>query len=265
MTELKLRLQLINSRTLRLSDAAYIPELNESREIVRLTKPKTNIEINVGRTVRYKDAPYKVNIITQGRAGDTVVCYDLQSSMLTTSSVFITPLLGFTRSELLWRTNLINTFLSTEQYDECIAILYRFSGQRSFLEFEDWVRQLPEFMAQVEVDYYQVLYVFSVPKHAKSNYRLIRQGKYSEIDDFAKLIILGFHGFDRNGQTGKILYKDASLREELERKLDFDLGDAELHSVPDLKYERFNPNYYTVNDTRKDRSVKRDVQEGSVE
>ena len=265
MTEPKLRLQLIDPRTLRLGDAAYVQELNELSEIVRLTKPNTKIEITAGSTVRYKDVPYRVNIITPGKAGDRIVCYDLRSSLLTTSSIFITPLLGFSKSELLWQSNLINTFLSTTQYDECIAILYRFSGHRKFLEFEDWVRQLPTFMAQVEVDPYQVLYVFSVPSHAKSNYRLIRQGKYSEIDDFAKLIILSFHGFDRTGQTGKILYKDPSLREELERKLDFDIGDAELHSIPDLKNERFNLDYYTVNDKRENRTAESGVQKGSME
>ena len=60
-----------------------------------------------------------------------------------------------------------------------------------------------------------------------------------------KLKILEFHGFDIDGQTGKILFQSESLRKELEIKLDVELPeDSELFSILNMDYEVFNPKLY---------------------
>jgi len=95
------------------------------------------------------------------------------------------------------------------------------------------------------VDKYHVLFIFDVPASARKSYERFRNGQYSEIDDIWKLIILDYHGYDSNGKTGQILFKSPELKEELEKKLETTLSDdAELHSIPDMKYERFNIDYY---------------------
>lgn len=240
----KLYLRVVDPRTVRLVDTRFLEEHDESDEIIRLYKQRSKVEITIGSMVYVKNAPHRVNMIVRGMSGGKIVCYDLKSASRNTSSVFVTPLLGYRKEELLFDTNLINAFMSTIEHDRCIALLYRFSGEKSFLQFESWVKSQPDFMAHYDPDNYHALYVFSVPKIANSTYDLIRNGKYSEIDDLWKLVILGFHGYDRDGKTGQILYKDPRLKKELEAVWGVDLGDNELHSIPYMDKERFDPQYY---------------------
>lgn len=261
----KLLLRQIDPRTVRLDNDRYLEERDDNGEIIRLYKQNSDIEIKVGDSVIKSRAKHKVNIIVRGASGSLISCYDLKCAYLNTSSIFITPLLGFKRSELFWESNFVNTFLSTTEVDRCIALLYRFSGHKSFIQFEAWIKSQPAFIQAKDVDPYHVMYVFSVPNVGKGTYDLIRKGRYSEIDDVWKLIILSFHGFDRNGKTGQILYKDYKLRLELEQKFDIDIGDAELHSIPDMRYERFDNNYYSTNDARSKKTTGRDIEKRSME
>ena len=60
-------------------------------------------------------------------------------------------------------------------------------------------------------------------------------------------MILDYHGFDSNGKTGQILYKNPELKKSMEKRLFIELPDgAELHDIPDMKYERFNKEYYQI-------------------
>ena len=70
-------------------------------------------------------------------------------------------------------------------------------------------------------------------------------GRYSEIDDLWKLKILDFHGFDIDGHTGQILFKDSRLRNKIEENLDITLSeDTELHSIIDRNVEELNFEFY---------------------
>ena len=91
------------------------------------------------------------------------------------------------------------------------------------------------------------MFVFDVPDNAKASYDHYVAGRYSQIDDLWKLKILDFHGFDIDGQTGKILFQSESLRRQLENKLDVVLPpDSELHDKPSLDKEIFDPEYYAL-------------------
>ena len=103
---------------------------------------------------------------------------------------------------------------------------------------------MPTFIKFEDVDKHHVLFTFDVPSSAKSSYEQFRNGQYSKIDDIWKLLILDYHGFDSKGQTAQILYKSSELRKELEERLDTNLGDSEVHSIPNMTYERFNKEYY---------------------
>ena len=235
----------IDGRTVRLHEPTIYREDVEGNEIVRLYRDSGSLEIKIGESVSYKNTKHRVNIITHAKRGKTVAAYDLKSSLLTASSTFALPFLGGNRKYMLWDSLFVNAFISTEEYDECIALLYRFSGDTLFTKFEAAMCAMPTFIKFVDVDKYHVLFIFDVPTSARKSYERFRNGQYSEIDDIWKLIILDYHGYDSNGKTGQILFKSPELKEELEKKLETTLSDdAELHSIPDMKYERFNIDYY---------------------
>lgn len=246
MPDDKLILRPIDSRTIRMYDIKFIEKRNERDEIVELYRQRGNIKIKIGDSVHYKNNPYKVNVIARGMSNGVLSCYDLKSAVQNMSSVFITPLLGYSQSELRWGLNFINTFLATPEHPRCIALLYRFDSDKSFLKFESWVKEIPEFIRATDTDRYHVLFVFGVPKEATSAYDCICQGRYSDVCDLWKLQILDFHKFKRDGTTGQILYKDRKLRDKLESELGVPLNDSELYSIPDLRYEKFDPEYYKV-------------------
>lgn len=236
----------IDGRTVRLHRPAEYREELKNADIVKLYKENGVIEIKVGSSIPCNKTKHKVNVINRGVIDNKLVCYDLRCALLNNSSIFALPLLGGSRETMLWNSLFVNAFISTEEIDECIAVLYRYSGDKLFTQFEEGLCSNPNFIKSDDVDHYHTLYIFDVPDSAKDTYNKFRQGKYSEIDDIWKLLILHYHGFYRDGKTGQILYKDEKLKAELESKLDFELGDAELHSIPDMKYERFNKNYYAI-------------------
>jgi hypothetical protein len=154
--------------------------------------------------------------------------------------------MGMNRKLMLWDSLFVNAFIATENDTDCIALLYRFSGEPTFSKFESALCSFRNFRKRVDPDPYHVLFVFDVPDDAKSSYNAYRDGKYSRIDDIWKLRILEFHDFDIDGHTGKILFQAPSLRAQLEEELDCELpADAELHSKPNLDIEIFDQGYYT--------------------
>jgi hypothetical protein len=240
----RLTLRPIDPRTMRLHDISYLEEQNTKNEIIRLYKQHGDLEVKVGCTILYKNSPFKVNIIVRGTSGKIVSCYDLKCATMNTCSIFLTPLLGLEKSELRWEQSFINAFLGTESHDKCIALLYRFSADKEFLVLEKRLRNLKYFVEQKDFDSYHTLFIFEVPEVASYAYQSVVDGRYSEITDLWKLKILRFHGFDRDGHTGQILYKDDRLKQKIEAKFDVVLDDAELHSIPDLEFEIFREEYY---------------------
>jgi len=240
----RLPLRPIDARTIRLQDTDFVEEVNTRADIVRLYKQHSDVEIKVGSTIKFKTSPHKVNIITRCTSKGKIVAYDLKNSLLTNSSIFALPLLGGNRTLMLWDSLFVNAFISTKEYDRCIALLYRYSADNLFIKFESALCAFRTFIKQIEPDEYHTLFIFDIPEEAELSYNMFRQGKYSEIDGLWKLKILDYHGFTTQGKTGKILYKDYSLKKQLESKFDVELGENELHSIPDMKYEKFNPDYY---------------------
>ncbi len=240
-----------DGRTVRLSgDLTKIHQVEENGEIVKLYNDN-GMEIKVGDTIYpQKKGPFKANhiksVVTNGR----LVGYNLYTAFLTTSSTFVLPFLGVDRKWFMWNSLFVNCFIGTTAEDtkKVIALLYRFSGIPEFLKFESAMCAFRSFVKRYDPDPYHVMFVFNVPESATKSYEHFVNGKYSEIDDIWKLKILEFHGFDIDGMTGKILFQTDSLRREIEDRLDVELPEnAELHSVPNLEFEVFNPDYYLPN------------------
>ena len=242
----------INGRTVRLTGDLSKCEAEQIQDvIIGLTCkfPDCDYEIKIGGTIRPRaKSPYRINLIRpgQGALRNNIVCYDLSVDRLTDSSIFVLPFMGMNRKLMMWDTLFVNAFIGTPDDDECIAILYRFSGEPIFTKFESALCSFRNFRRKVDPDPHHVLFVFDVPEEAKSSYVAFKDGRYSEIDDDWKLRILEFHGFDFDGHTGKILFRDPGLRRDIEEKLDVQLPkDAELHSKPNLDTEIFNPEFYS--------------------
>lgn len=248
MTDAKgLSLTPVDGRTVRLHRPTEYREETVGGDIVRLYQDNGPLEVKVGTSIVYGKTKHKVNVIKRGTHDGKLACYDLKNSLLTSSSIFALPFLGGNKKYMLWDSLFVNCFISTPEYDECIALLYRFSGEMLFTKFEAAMCAMPNFIKFVDVDKHHVLFIFDVPDSAKNSYQRFRNGQYSQIDDIWKLMILDYHGFDSNGKTGQILYKNPELKKSMEAQLLIDLDDdAELHSIPDMTYERFNQEYYQI-------------------
>ena len=124
-------------------------------------------------------------------------------------------------------------------------MLYRFSGDVLFLKFEAALCAFRTFKYKIDTDSSHVLFVFEVPETSQSAYDCLMRSEYSKIDDFLKLKILDYHGFNMDGQTARVLFKSQILKAELEEKLDCTIPpENELHSAFDMSVERFDPEYY---------------------
>lgn len=242
-------LTIVNGRTVRLSgDVKQFKPIYEDGQIIRLEGE--DMTYSLGQVIRPKArVPYKVNVIQKlSPGGDPTLPaqgYDFSIARTNLSSIFVAPLLGGTRELFLWDKYFINAFIETQNEKNVIALLYRFSGDALFLKFESALCAFRTFKYKVDTDSYHVMFVFDIPDTSKSSYERLLAGEYSKIDDFLKLKILDYHGFSMDGQTARVLFKSEILRKELEERLDCSIPESnELHSVFDMTYERFYPDYY---------------------
>lgn len=233
-----------NPRTVRLHEATGVFEVVENNKITSLCDINGEVIIEQGKNVLHKKYKHKVNIIE--RVDNHLHTYDLKTADLNSSSIFIPPLLWSKRNEMFWDSLFVNAFIGTDKYAQCIALLYKFSGTKKFSEFESLFMASPYYVETVEVDHYHTLYVMTVPAHAKEAYDKYVAGKYSEIPLPWKERILDFHGYTKKGTTGQVLFKSKKLKRQIEKALDVDLQDMELRSIPDLRIEKFNLEYYSI-------------------
>lgn len=241
-----------NGRTIRLTGDLTNCEIKKdtNKIIIELiyTYEDCEISIKVGDTIWPRDkSPHKVNLIVPGKHKGRLVCYDLLNSSLNNTSIFALPFLGGNRKLFMWDNLFVNAFIGTPDDKNCLAVLYRYSGETLFLKFEAALSSFKNFRHKYDPDPYHVLFVFDIPKACKASYKHYVNGRYSQIDDLWKLKILEFHGFEVDGHTGKILFQAESLRHEMELDLDVYISaDNELHSKPKKEIEVFNPEYYTL-------------------
>ena len=241
-----------NGRIVRLTGGLTdcVANKNDKDEIISLTCQFKGCDftITTGDTIRPQPkSPYKINLIMPGMKDGKIVCYDLMVAKSTLASIFALPFLGGNRKLFMWDSLFVNAFIATEEEANCIALLYRFSGDPLFLKFESALAAFKDFKRKFDPDPHHVLFVFDIPKNVRASFKHFKNGRYSQIDDIWKLKILDFHGFDVEGRTGKILFQSESLRKTMESDLLVELPtDAELHSIPNMELETFDPEYYKV-------------------
>tara|TARA_R110000737_G_scaffold137015_2_gene167903 strand:+ start:1252 stop:2031 length:780 start_codon:yes stop_codon:yes gene_type:complete len=241
----------VDGRTVRLiSDFSVCTVAKENKAIQSLTFDYLDgpCVISVGNTITVGEkSRFKINIIVEYKNTDgSISHYDLLVAATNTSSIMVLPLLGGNRALFMWDQMFVNAFVATEDNTNCIALLYKYSAQPLFVKFEAALCSFRTFVKRIDPDPYHVLFIFDIPKDAKSSYEYIKNGQYSLIDDKWKFKILQFHGFDAHGHTGQILFQAPTLRKTLEEQLQVVLTeDAELYDKLDITKETYNPEYYT--------------------
>jgi len=212
-------------------------------ELLSLELPEGK-KISIGETVKIKKVPYKINIMDSVIIDDELF-YDLKVAVPTKSSLFALPMLGGNRELLFYDTLLVNTFIETEEDENCIALLFINSSTLVFKKLCDTLIKKKSFRRVYEPSKYHIMFVFNVPYREKSNYKAFKAGKYSEFKDAYKLQILDFHRYDINGSMGQVLFKSKDRREKMEIELNADIPkDSELYSILTQEDETFNENYY---------------------
>ena len=224
-------------------------EVDDNNQIISLDIPELS-KIGLGNVIKIgknKD-PYKINTIKAIGPSNNVT-YELSIAKRTKASLFILPMLPGNRAKYYFDTRLLNCFIGTHKHKNVIALLYRFSAEQDFIQFEKMLMGLDYYMESEDLSKRTVLYTFKIPDDHLENYTFFIDGKYSEFLEKYKVRILRFHNSGKSSTLGKILYKDPTRKEELEKLLELNIEidkNAELYSIPNLEEETLNLEVYGV-------------------
>jgi len=246
-----LQFTVINCRVLNVIASSAVEEIKVDSEISELIFTN-GIKISIGSEVNVRNEFYKVQSIKKAKPEDGVTGYLLYTSILNKTSMFILPMLGHDRAKFKWNSAFMNSFVEIEgdtQDSENLYLWYRYLPSVDMEIFEDFIVSLPTYVNMKDVDKHHVLYKLAISEAYLPDYRLIKEGKYSQITEITKKRILDFHSSTKERPLGKILYKTEARKKELEKQLGVELdADAELH---DLFYEKDETFYtkYIINNT----------------
>ena len=164
----------------------------------------------------------------------------------TKSSTYILPIVD-SEVQFGFLDKIVSSYLFNNDKELKFCVLYKFSGSRDFMSFEE--RMMKHTLYDGHEDYGEyVLYKFKLAPDMRVAVDLFSNGKYSQFSKKYKDAIESFvkrRGFTNSGRIRMILDRSEVIREELEGKLGvkIDLGN-ELSSPPDLSSEVFS-NYVT--------------------
>ena len=186
-----------------------------NNKIHSLEGPK-GLNLSLGLTIEVKKIKYKINIIEEVNVGKTTY-YKMSMAKRTKASTFVMPMLSGNKDLYFWNRLFINCFIATEEDENCIALLYRWSSDPLFIKFK---------------------------KHLR-NYKRFLKGEYSKLSSKYKKDLLDFHNASAIDELGQILYRDPKRHKALEYKLDIEIPeDSELLSIIDIKNETYNSEIY---------------------
>lgn len=203
-------------------------------------------KVSLGETFKIKSVPYRINIIKEISNEDGESSYDLIVAERTKTSLFVLPMLGGNRRLLFYDSLFINAYIDNKGKTNFIKLLYRKSRKKVFTEFIALLQHLKTFESIEEPNNYCYVITFTVPWKHRTNFRLFKEGKYSQLKDTYKLELLDFHRYDIDGRMGQILFKSPERREKLEKQLAANIPEeSELYSILDIEKETLNlKNYF---------------------
>lgn len=224
------------------STAGIVDEKIISIQAENIPKISIGSKVSIGSPAMV----YKVNSIKRRDSPSNI--FDLRMARRTRSCLFILPMLPGNHSAYFYNSLLVNVFVRVPGSDEnVIALLYRFSGKKEFVDFEAALSLLPNFIKAEDVSKTLVLYTFSIPEEYMEDAAKFVSGDYSKFSKHYKDRILRFYSATEKSFLGQILSKAEEKRLELESKIGEKLPkDAEVYSVPDMLDETFHPEVYDI-------------------
>ena len=221
--------------------------LDESEKIV-LAEFDNGISIGVGQKISVGVPPvvYKANHITKiGPENNNYV--EVRMAYRTKASVFVVPMIFDNRSNMFFSRLMLNCFIATESDKECIAILYRFSGTKDFLQFESEIERHPNYLRTEETSKVTTMYIFSIPDKWKEDYDKFLIGKYSAFSPAYKVKLLNFHMEGEGSALHSILTRDPERQRDLSEKLGVKLHPhEEVMSSPTIEKETYSKSVYDI-------------------
>ena len=214
-----------------------------NNKIHSLEGPK-GLNLSLGLTIEVKKIKYKINIIEEVNVGKTTY-YKMSMAKRTKASTFVMPMLSGNKDLYFWNRLFINCFIATEEDENCIALLYRWSSDPLFIKFEKALSKFSIFRRRYDPSPNYVMFVFNIPKKHLRNYKRFLKGEYSKLSSKYKKDLLDFHNASAIDELGQILYRDPKRHKALEYKLDIEIPeDSELLSIIDIKNETYNSEIY---------------------
>lgn len=245
----------------------YVSEYKNILNVIEGIKVD-NLKYRIGTIINLnynKEDLFKVNYIEKNTSLSNT--YSLLNTKLTKASKYIFPLLKMNgdisnNKSFLWKTNFINCYIGTfeDGITDRIYLVYRFSGQLDYIEFEKKLESIPTFLDKIDLDLYHVMYIFNIKDKDYYNYSCFKKGNYSLFSEDYKERILNFH-FDLQKMSKDllfdtnlygVLYKTPKRKIFLERLVDdknFD-DNLEYESVIDNK-ELYNSNIEIIKPMKK--------------
>lgn len=194
--------------------------------------------IGKGSVLTVGQQKYKINEIVKDH-NSSFQGYELYTfRKITTTGNFILPFLGETRVYFRWNLEYINAFIGVEGEDtsnQYVYVLYKFSGSQPFTDFESKLKEREDFIEATDPDAYTVMYKFKLPEERRADISRILEGKYSEVSEVGKKMIMEFHKCTKEQPIGQILHKCPARRKQMEK----DLG-VEIPVTNEL-YQKFEP------------------------
>jgi hypothetical protein len=137
----------------------------------------------------------------------------------------------------LYDSRFINAYLHDEalgyQDEDYIYLLLENYQDENFKKFYSTLSTFPNYVDDYESNNYLIV-IYSIPEKNKDDYNLILDGKYSEISDDAKLLIISNYYYHGAKMTlSLILHKSNILKETWEKELSFTA--TGVNSPADLK------------------------------
>lgn len=155
------------------------------------------------------------------------------------SAIFVLPMLADKCREFhgssLPQSQFRNCFIGDRSKDisNRILLLYKFSVDPIYLEFEGKLERHTEFETRYEVDKFHTMFVFKIPDGKQEDYNNIILGKYFKVSDSYKEKILSFHALKRESNTGGVLYRLPFKKDLLEAKINDGLPKVQWTKIPD--------------------------------
>lgn len=235
---------IVNALTVRVGGGTKALTAHKIKDVIHSLHGDSDKDIcfTLGLTIEVKKQKYKINLIEEKLIGGILV-YEISIAKRTKSFAYLLPMLGPSKN-LFMMDKLVNVFTGTQKNKDCIALLYRFSGDPLFLKLEQAFKKFSYFREIEDTDPYHVLFVFNVPDKYRKDYNKFIKGKYSKLLKMYKLHILEFHELDTDSQVCHVLFQSNKRRKILETILAAPLPDnSELLSVIDSK-EIYDPKIY---------------------